>query len=64
MIAITLFMTFMIKVLAFTGLPNLINIDYGSALLIGFALSFSSTVLAVKVLEEKGAMNSFTGTWL
>jgi predicted Kef-type K+ transport protein len=33
----------------------------GPALLIGFALSFSSTVFAVKVLEEKGEMGSLHG---
>ena len=32
-----------------------------SSYLIGFALSFSSTVFAVKVLEDKGEMNSFHG---
>ena len=35
--------------------------SYGQLLLLGFALSFSSTVLVVKVLEEKGAMASLAG---
>lgn len=37
------------------------DFDLQLALLIGFALSFSSTVYAVKVLEEKGEMNSLHG---
>ncbi len=37
------------------------QLDWSSALLIGFALSFSSTVFAVKVLEDKGEMASLHG---
>jgi predicted Kef-type K+ transport protein len=44
------------------GMPYLAEIDHRSALLLGFALSFSSTVFAVKVLEEKGEMGSLYGT--
>ena len=47
--------------LAATGLPLFAGIDLSVALLIGFALSFSSTVFAVKVLEEKGEMGSLHG---
>jgi glutathione-regulated potassium-efflux system ancillary protein KefC len=47
--------------LAATGLSLFSGIDLPLALLIGFALSFSSTVFAVKVLEEKGEMGSLHG---
>jgi glutathione-regulated potassium-efflux system ancillary protein KefC len=36
------------------GVPLLVGADLGTAALLAFALSFSSTVFAVKVLEEKG----------
>ncbi len=48
--------------LADLGLPLLVGIDVGSAVLLAFALSFSSTVFAVKVLEEKGEIGSLYGT--
>jgi len=44
--------------LSFTGLSTFADIDIWSALLIGFALSFSSTVFAVKVLEGKNEMGA------
>ncbi|MFP4603119.1 MAG: cation:proton antiporter [Halochromatium sp.] len=44
------------------GLPLLVGADLGSAALLAFALSFSSTVFAVKVLEEKGEMGALYGT--
>jgi glutathione-regulated potassium-efflux system ancillary protein KefC len=44
------------------GLPYLADVDMGAALVLAFALSFSSTVFAVKVLEEKGEMTSLYGT--
>lgn len=47
--------------LAATGISLFSGIDPPLALLIGFALSFSSTVFAVKVLEEKGEMGSLHG---
>jgi len=37
------------------------SLDFRLSLLIAFALSFSSTVFAVKVLEEKGEMGSLHG---
>jgi predicted Kef-type K+ transport protein len=36
------------------GIPLVAELDPGTALLLGFAFCFSSTVFAVKVLEEKG----------
>lgn len=43
------------------GLSELVGLPPSQAVLIGFALSFSSTVFAVKFLEEKGEMNSHHG---
>ncbi len=43
------------------GIASLSGLDLWQAALIGFALSFSSTVFAVKVLEEKGEMTSKHG---
>lgn len=44
------------------GLPMLDGITLQTAALLAFALSFSSTVFAVKVLEEKGEMGSLYAT--
>lgn len=41
-----------------TGLPLVAGLDLASAMLIGFALSFSSTVFAVKVLEDSGEIGA------
>jgi glutathione-regulated potassium-efflux system ancillary protein KefC len=43
------------------GISLFAGLDLPAALLIGFALSFSSTVFAVKVLEERGEMESLHG---
>ena len=43
------------------GIAHLAGLSLEQAALIGFALSFSSTVFAVKVLEEKGEMNALHG---
>ena len=47
--------------LGLTGLAIFSDVDFRIALLIGFALSFSSTVFAVKTLEEKGEYTSKYG---
>jgi len=47
--------------LAALGLPAFAGLDPMQALLIAFALSFSSTVFAVKVLEETGEMEARHG---
>ncbi|MBN2569213.1 MAG: cation:proton antiporter [Deltaproteobacteria bacterium] len=49
---------FVIWLLALSGLPLFDRLNGRTALLIAFALSFSSTVFAVKVLEEKKEMAS------
>lgn len=43
------------------GLPFFVTLDLPLAILVAFALSFSSTVFAVKILEEKGEMSSMHG---
>ena len=55
MAAVTLLMTGFVLCLSLTGLELLGTMDLQTALLIGFALSFSSTVFAVKTLDELGA---------
>jgi len=50
-----------IYALALAGLPLFDQLDFRLSLLVAFALSFSSTVFAVKVLEEKGEMDSRHG---
>ncbi len=50
-----------IFMLAASGLSKFAALDFKLSLLIAFALSFSSTVFAVKILEEKGEMASLNG---
>ena len=50
-----------IFVLSFTGLSPFSELDFKLSLMIAFALSFSSTVFAVKILEERGEMASMHG---
>ncbi|WP_199610791.1 cation:proton antiporter family protein [Flocculibacter collagenilyticus] len=47
--------------LSYVGLPLFTEISPETSLILGFALSFSSTVFAVKVLEERGEMASMHG---
>ncbi|MFT5728159.1 MAG: glutathione-regulated potassium-efflux system ancillary protein KefC [Desulforhopalus sp.] len=44
-----------------TFTPLLGRIPLSTAILIGFALSFSSTVFAIKILEERGELNALHG---
>ncbi|MEN8214253.1 MAG: cation:proton antiporter family protein [Pseudomonadota bacterium] len=50
-----------IYLLALVGAPLFSTLDLPFALLVAFALSFSSTVFVVKVLEERGEMKSLHG---
>jgi len=43
------------------GLPFFADLTFPLAILVAFALSFSSTVFAVKILEEKGEMGAMHG---
>ncbi len=56
--SMVVFSTF-VYLLSFT--PLLASIDPPTAVLFGFALSFSSTVYAIKILEERGEMSSLHG---
>ena len=47
--------------LAHTGLTFFLGLNFSTALLLAFGLSFSSTVFAVKILEENGRVNSLNG---
>lgn len=49
-------------VLSWIGLGMFAELDVATSLLVAFALSFSSTVFAVKVLEEKAEMSSRHGS--
>ncbi|MBL4902457.1 MAG: cation:proton antiporter [Desulfocapsa sp.] len=55
------FLGILIYFLSYTALSIFADVDWRMSLLIAFALSFSSTVFTVKVLEEKGEMNSKHG---
>jgi predicted Kef-type K+ transport protein len=52
---------FMLFGLAHSGLHFFLGLDLTKSLLLAFALSFSSTVFAVKILEESGRVNSLNG---
>ncbi len=47
--------------LGMAGLPFFVDLTFSTAILVAFALSFSSTVFAVKILEEKGEMGAMHG---
>ncbi|MDJ0738813.1 MAG: cation:proton antiporter [Gammaproteobacteria bacterium] len=57
----TLVVAVVVSGLAMLGIGMLAGIDTPTALLIGFALSFSSTVFAVKVFESRGEMGAIHG---
>lgn len=61
MVATTLLATTAFIGLSATGLKYFSDLNLNSAFLIGFAISFSSTVLAVKILEDKGEIKSRHG---
>lgn len=60
-VLITLVMAGLLLLFSLTGLPLISELDAKLALLIAFALSFSSTVFVVKVLESRGEMKSLHG---
>jgi len=51
----------LIFVLSFSSLQGFVGLSVFNSIIIAFALSFSSTVFAVKVLEEKSEMSSLHG---
>lgn len=63
MILSTLAFSALIFGLSFLGLRFLTDIPIETALIIGFSLSFSSTVFIVKALEERGEITSTHGRY-
>ncbi len=61
MVITTLFLGILLNGLGLAGIYFLVDLDLPTYLLLAFALSFSSTVFAVKVLEGKGEMGSLYG---
>jgi len=61
MLAVVLIFGILIFWISLGGLALFAGINLSTAFLIAFALSFSSTVFAVKTLEEKGEMGSRHG---
>jgi predicted Kef-type K+ transport protein len=61
MLAAVSFTAAFVAVLGAGGIALFAGMDAGAVALIAFALSFSSTVFAVKVLEEKGEVYSLYG---
>ncbi len=61
MLVITLVFALFTMALSVIGLPLLAGFDLQTSLLVGFVLSFSSTVFAIKSLDEAGAMASKHG---
>jgi len=61
MISITLLIAGLVMVFSSLGFSLFAGLDFNSALLIGFALSFSSTVFAIKILDQIGATSSRHG---
>lgn len=60
LIIVVIFGSF-ISLISYIGLPMFRDINFQTAILLAFALSFSSTVFAVKVLEEKGELKANHG---
>ena len=56
-----LFLTLLILGAGTLGVAQLTNLNLPQAALIGLALSFSSTIFAIKFLEEKGEINAMHG---
>lgn len=61
MITMTIILGGLVFLVSISGLQFFTQLDIYAALLIGFALSFSSTVFAIKVLEDRGEINAFHG---
>ena len=61
MAVVTFLLAAIVLLLSYTSLPLLSGLDMNTALLIGFAMSFSSTVFAVKILDELGATSARHG---
>jgi predicted Kef-type K+ transport protein len=58
---VTLLMALVLFALSYTSLSIFTSFNWQQALIIGFALSFSSTIYAVKILEDKSELKSAYG---
>ncbi|MCB1667136.1 MAG: cation:proton antiporter family protein [Porticoccaceae bacterium] len=61
MAAIVLLTTVNSLVFGYLGFKYFVDLNWQSAALIGFAVSFSSTVCAIKILEERGELRARHG---
>jgi glutathione-regulated potassium-efflux system ancillary protein KefC len=61
MLSTVVIFSLILLILRFVSIAYFDGLELQAILLISFALSFSSTVFAVKVLEEKGEMKSLMG---
>ncbi|MCG8306996.1 MAG: cation:proton antiporter [Cytophagales bacterium] len=61
MVIVVLIFSAILFILRYAGLNHFNELEGISIVVISFAMSFSSTVFAVKVLEEKGEMQSLIG---
>lgn len=61
MLVTTLLFGIIILILATLGFSKFTDLGISSSFLIAFALSFSSTIFAVKILEETGSMSTAHG---
>jgi predicted Kef-type K+ transport protein len=61
MVSVTLLLSVIVFLLAKLNFSLFHDLDFQTALLIGFVMSFSSTVFAIKVLDELGATASSHG---
>ena len=62
MVTITLLIAGLVMLFSSLGFSLFAGLDFYTALLIGFALSFSSTVFAIKILDQLGATMSHHGS--
>lgn len=61
MFVIVLLTTMNSLILGYLGLKYFVDLDWQMAALIGFAVSFSSTVCAIKILEDRGELRARHG---
>ena len=61
MVLVTFMFAALVMLFSQIGLPLFVDLDLKTSLLIGFVLSFSSTVFAIKILDDLGATRSKNG---
>ena len=61
MLTMTVLMGGLVFLLSVSGLQLFTALSFPESMLLGFGLSFSSTVFAIKVLENRGEVNAFHG---